>query len=195
MPKPDITRRQVLERLAAELDDTVLARLFPEADAALLRQLIRGEKPAAAAKPVVPVPKGTNPVSGCCRLFTDGASRGNPGQAGAGALLLAPDGTELAACSSYLGICTNNVAEYLALLFGLDEALMQGCTEIALSLDSELVVRQVEGRYKVKNETLLPLFTEVQKRLKRFHRWTITHVPRSQNSRADQLANEGIDNK
>ena len=196
MPKPDLTRQQVLEQLAAGLDDAVLAQLFPGADAQQIRQLIRGEKLVAASKPAPVTPKVSGgPVSGCCRLFTDGASRGNPGQAGAGALLLAADGTELAACSSYLGICTNNVAEYRALLFGLDEALMQGCTEIALSLDSELVVRQVEGRYKVKNETLLPLFTEVQKRLKRFRRWTITHVPRSQNSRADQLANEGIDNK
>ena len=128
-------------------------------------------------------------------MFTDGASRGNPGQAGAGAVLLGADGEELAARAEYLGVCTNNVAEYRALLLGLDEALARGCQQLAISLDSELIVRQIQGRYKVKNETLLPLYAQVQQRLARLGSWSISHVLRAQNSRADQLANQGIDNR
>ena len=144
--------------------------------------LLPHHQPAAAAKP-----------TGRCRLFTDGASRGNPGQAGAGAVLLGENGEELAACSAYLGVCTNNVAEYRALLLGLTEARRLGCAELAISLDSELIVRQIQGRYKVKHEALLPLYTQVREQLARFDRWTIAHVPRSENARADQLANRGID--
>jgi ribonuclease HI/probable phosphoglycerate mutase len=99
----------------------------------------------------------------------------------------------LLACSKYLGTCTNNVAEYKALILGLDEALQLGCRELAIALDSQLIVRQIQGQYKVKNETLLPLFQEVRKRLARLEKWTIRHVPRAENSRADQLANRGID--
>jgi ribonuclease HI/probable phosphoglycerate mutase len=101
----------------------------------------------------------------------------------------------VATCSLFLGVCTNNVAEYRALLLGLDEALRQGCTKLAIALDSELIVRQVQGRYKVKNAALLPLFQQVRERLNRIKTWSITHVPRAQNARADQLANQGIDRK
>lgn len=196
MTKPDgLTREAVLRRLAEGLEDDVLARLFPGADLERLRRLIAG-----ASEPVMPpkAPVATPvhaPVTGCCRLFTDGASRGNPGQAGAGAVLLGADGEELAARAEYLGVCTNNVAEYRALLLGLDEALARGCQQLAISLDSELIVRQIQGKYKVKNETLLPLYAQVQQRLARLHNWSITHVLRAQNSRADQLANQGIDNR
>jgi ribonuclease HI/probable phosphoglycerate mutase len=126
-------------------------------------------------------------------LFTDGASRGNPGQAGAGAVLFDTEGHELAARSLYLGECTNNAAEYRALLLGLQSALEQGCSRLEIRLDSELIVRQIKGRYKVKHETLKPLFAEVKTLLAQFDGWVIAHVPRAQNKRADQLANQGID--
>jgi ribonuclease HI/probable phosphoglycerate mutase len=193
-----MTQEQVLRRLAEHLDDAVLARLFPGQPAGRIRRLIIGLPPesndtAPARAPLVGASPTADTGRGCCRLFTDGASRGNPGQAGAGAVLLDADGEELAARSIYLGTCTNNVAEYKALLLGLDEALGHGCTELAIALDSELIVRQIQGRYKVKNEVLLPLFQQVRERLDRFDTWSITHVPRTQNSRADQLANRGID--
>lgn len=197
MTKPDaLTREVVLRRLGEGLEDGVLARLFPGADVGTLRRLIAGipEPSSAPVAPSVAVAART-PIAGCCRLFTDGASRGNPGQAGAGAVLLGADGEELAARAEYLGVCTNNVAEYRALLLGLDEALARGCGELAISLDSELIVRQIQGRYKVKNETLLPLYAQVQQRLARLRNWSISHVLRAQNSRADQLANQGIDNR
>ena len=194
-------RAGILKQLAQQLDDAVLERIFPGQRPDDIRRIIAGDKPDAGRPAVGQGPAGAvaAPSQGGavsrCRLFTDGASRGNPGQAGAGAVLLADDGQELATCSVYLGTCTNNVAEYKALLIGLDEALRQGCCEVAVSLDSELIVRQIQGRYKVKNEVLLPLFQQVQARLARMKTWSIAHVPRAQNARADQLANQGIDQK
>ncbi|WP_417915202.1 ribonuclease HI family protein [Candidatus Electronema sp. JM] len=126
-------------------------------------------------------------------LFTDGASRGNPGPAGAGAVLFDAEGRELAARSLHLGCCTNNVAEYRALLLGLQTAVEQGCARIAIRLDSELIVRQLQGRYQVKNEALKPLFADVKRLLARLDSWSVAHVPREQNKRADQLANRGVD--
>ena len=196
-----LTKEQVLRQLATRLDDDTLKRIFPDQHPDDIRGLLRGRPPAQTKTlaPVAPIARNTpahQAASGCrCRLFTDGASRGNPGQAGAGALLLGEQGEELAACSVYLGTCTNNVAEYKALLVGLEEAQRQGCGQLAIFLDSELIVRQVQGRYKVKNETLLPLFRQVREWLDRFESWTIAHVPRAQNARADQLANQGIDRR
>ncbi|WP_417908525.1 ribonuclease HI family protein [Candidatus Electronema sp. PJ] len=126
-------------------------------------------------------------------LFTDGASRGNPGKAGAGAVLLDNEGCEQAARSLFLGQCTNNAAEYRALILGLQAALELGCSQLAIRLDSELIVRQIQGRYKVKHETLKPLFDEVKTLLAQIGSWSIAHIPREQNKRADQLANQGID--
>ncbi len=196
MTKPEmLTRDLVLRRLAQGLDDATLGTLFPGEDLELLRLLIAGNGKTVNQK-TVPSPSPPSAIAtGCYRLFTDGASRGNPGQAGAGAVLLSPHGDELIARSAYLGACTNNVAEYRALILGLDEALRLGCAELSIALDSELIVRQIQGRYKVKNESLLPLFQQVQERLSRLRKWSIKHVPRAQNSRADQLANQGIDGR
>jgi len=199
LAKP-LTRKQVLLTLAEQLDNALLDRLFPGQDSDAIRQILTGTRttgksPAVPAGSSLPVRASGVSAAGPCRLFTDGASRGNPGQAGAGAVLLADNGEELVAKSVYLGTCTNNVAEYKALLIGLEEALRLGCNELAIALDSELIVRQIQGRYKVKNETLATLFTEVREHLARFGKWTITHVPRAQNARADQLANKGIDQR
>ncbi len=161
------TRDQVLQRLAEQLDDATLECIFPGQCPDSIRQIAIGTPSGkniatdSSSQPLAPaqlakVPARTSP-SGRCRLFTDGASRGHPGQAGAGAVLLAENGEELATCSVYLGTCTNHIAEYKALLLGLEEALRQGCSELTVALDSELIVRQIQGRYKVKNEGLLPL--------------------------------------
>ena len=205
MTNEPLTRDQVLRRLAEHLDDAALKRLFPGQHPDGIRRIIIGARPAGnsaaelTAPPLVLVGPANAPakttLSGRCRLFTDGASRGNPGQAGAGAVLLTENGEELATCSVYLGTCTNNVAEYKALLIGLEEARRQGCSELAVALDSELIVRQIQGRYKVKNEVLLPLFQQVREQLAWFGKWSVSHVPRAQNARADQLANQGIDQK
>ena len=193
MPSEPLTRDEVARTLADRLDDDLLRDLFPGHAPETIRDLLRGGPARVTAPPDTrpSVPKADAIVR--CRLFTDGASRGNPGQAGAGAVLLNERGEELAACSAYLGICTNNVAEYRALLLGLAEARRLGCRELVIALDSELIVRQVQGQYKVKHEALVPLHAQVRERLGQFPRWTIAHVPRSENARADQLANQGID--
>ncbi|OQX19395.1 MAG: hypothetical protein BWK76_04610 [Desulfobulbaceae bacterium A2] len=128
-------------------------------------------------------------------MFSDGASRGNPGPAGAGYVILDEQGRELAAEGIFLGHCTNNVAEYRALLAGLAAAERLSCRRIDLRLDSELIVRQLQGRYQVKHPALKPLYQEVRDRLGRLPSWGVAHVPRAQNARADQLANQGIDQR
>ena len=129
------------------------------------------------------------------RLHTDGACRGNPGPAGAGILLEElPGGSTLAEVAEYLGRTTNNVAEYQALILGLKRALQLGATAVEVVSDSELMVRQVEGRYQVKNAGLLTLAREVASLRQRFpDGFAIRHVLRGGNRRADELANAAID--
>ena len=129
------------------------------------------------------------------RLHVDGASRGNPGEAGFGVHVTAPDGSEVASLYGYLGKATNNVAEYQALLHGLRFALSRGASRVEVFSDSELLVRQLAGRYRVKNEGLLPLFREAQSLLGRFESARVSHVPREQNREADALANKAVDLK
>lgn len=126
-------------------------------------------------------------------LFTDGACRGNPGCGGAGAVLMAEDGQVVATAKRFLGHCTNNIAEYRALILGLEEAIKIGCTSISIFMDSELLVRQLQGVYRVKNPALVPLMGDVRALLARFDSWKVGHVPRSENALADRMANEAID--
>ena len=126
-------------------------------------------------------------------LFTDGACRGNPGQGGAGAVLMSVDGQVVSTAKKFLGHCTNNIAEYRALILGLEEALKHKPDTLRVYLDSELLVRQIQGVYRVKNPALQPLMAEVRALLARFDAWKVEHVPRSENARADKLANEAID--
>lgn len=202
MPKPDLcwNRAALAAALGEQLPDTILAKLFPEYALAELRAVLRGrQKTARPLTPAVPQHKlFIEPAAGsslACKLFTDGASRGNPGEAGAGSVLLDSDDRELAARSRYLGQCTNNVAEYKALVLGLQSALELGCARLEIFLDSQLIVRQIQGQYKVKHPALKPLFEEVKGLLAKVKNWSITHVPREQNKRADELANLGIDAK
>ena len=127
--------------------------------------------------------------------FIDGGARGNPGPAGYGVHVVDPAGTVIAELYGGLGVATNNVAEYQGLVNGLRFALEQGARRVHVYSDSELVVRQIEGRYKVKHEGLLPLYREACALLGRFTRWTVTHVPREQNKEADKLANRALDEK
>jgi len=134
-------------------------------------------------------------------IRTDGAARGNPGPASSGAALYdlarpdarddraAPD----ASISAYLGIQTNNVAEYTAVVRALELAAELGAREVHLLLDSKLIVEQLAGRWRVKDSKLIPLWTAARRSLADFDRWSATHVPRAQNSVADALANLAID--
>ncbi len=134
-------------------------------------------------------------------IRTDGASRSNPGPASAGAVLIdaeRPDATDpdcapLSVVSRPLGVQTNNVAEYTALLLALEEADRLGATEIDLRLDSLLIVEQLHGRWRVKDAKLRPLWEEARRRLAGFARWQARHEPRATNRAADALANLALD--
>ena len=127
------------------------------------------------------------------RLSTDGGARGNPGPAAYGYVLEAGDGTVLDARGEAIGVATNNVAEYRGLLAGLEAALERGVEEVEVVSDSELVVKQMRGEYKVKNETLRDLVDEAQALESRFRRVTYTAVRREHNELADRLVNEALD--
>jgi ribonuclease HI len=144
-------------------------------------------------------PAGGGPPTFIVR--TDGAARGNPGPASSGAVLIdaaspgsrRPDAVPVASISEYLGIQTNNVAEYTAVVRALALAEELGGRAVDLLLDSKLIVEQLHGRWRVKDSKLIPLHADAKARLGRFERWTATHVPRAQNKLADALCNEAID--
>jgi ribonuclease HI len=126
-------------------------------------------------------------------LRTDGGARGNPGPAGIGVVLEDASGAVMAELGRPLGHATNNVAEYTALITGLEIALENGVTEVEVYVDSELVAQQVAGRWKIKNDTLRGLAVDARRLLDRFESAHITHVPRARNAAADALANQGMD--
>ena len=206
MPE-QITDSDILLYLAEHLPDDILEELFPDATPESIRKALRrisGRPQTMATKPAVrktstpdrvPATPLLNRERNSCMLYTDGAARGNPGKAGAGIVLLDECGRELAGRSIYLGICTNNVAEYQALIAGLELGLEYGCKILNIFLDSELIVRQINGQYRVKHPQLQPLSEKVHSLLEEFAGWQIRHVPRTENARADELANLGIDRR
>ncbi|MFY9604585.1 MAG: ribonuclease HI family protein [bacterium] len=128
-------------------------------------------------------------------LYIDGAARGNPGPAGIGVVIFDQEEVVLAKLAEYIGETTNNVAEYRALLRGLEEALHYGADEIKVFSDSQLLVRQINGEYQVKHPNLKPLYRDALSLIQQFPRVQISHIPREKNKRADKLANAGIDDK
>ncbi len=127
--------------------------------------------------------------------YGDGASRGNPGPASLGVVLYDEAGRELHRSSRALGRATNNQAEYQAAIAALEAALGLGASEVDLHMDSELVVRQLSGRYRVRNPRLIPLHKRILALRSRFERVTVRHVPREENRVADALANEALDRR
>jgi ribonuclease HI len=127
------------------------------------------------------------------RVHVDGGARGNPGPAAIGVVLSTPDGDVLDEAAERIGVATNNVAEYRALLLGLERARALGATEVEVINDSELVARQVGGAYKVKHAGLRPLYDQAMTALRGFERWSVRSVPRAQNARADGLVNAALD--
>jgi len=123
----------------------------------------------------------------------DGGARGNPGPAAVAAVVRDAGGQVLLEKGERIGRATNNVAEYRALLLGIEMAVALGASDLELIGDSELIVRQVEGRYKVKDAALRDLHAEVKRALGAFERWSIRHVRREQNAEADRLVNEALD--
>jgi ribonuclease HI len=126
-------------------------------------------------------------------LRTDGGARGNPGPAGIGVVLLSSDETVIAEIAEPIGVATNNVAEYRALIAGLELARARGVTDVTCQVDSELVVAQLQGRWKIRSDRLRHLAARAGSLLARFESARLTHVRRELNARADELANEAMD--
>jgi ribonuclease HI len=126
-------------------------------------------------------------------LHVDGGARGNPGPAAIGVVISSADGALVEELGEPIGHATNNVAEYRALLRGLERARELGASELEIIGDSELIARQVSGVYKVKHPAMKPLYEQAMAALGRFDRWRIRTVPRAQNARADALVNAALD--
>ncbi len=146
------------------------------------------ETPAAPA----PVSAATHHV---VQIFSDGAARGNPGPAGAGAVVRTTDGKVIARLGKFLGVQTNNVAEYEGLIIGLQKALEMGAREVHVFADSLLVISQLRGEWKIKHPGLRPLYDKARVLITRFDRATLRHVPREQNKEADEMSNRAIDER
>ena len=197
----------ILETLAEKLPDHILQDYFRDLSPKQVRKILTDAiKVLAPPKEKLTVPRSQAPLwpekekvwagklkGKTLQLFSDGASRGNPGEAGAGIAILDEQGNELVGASQYLGQCTNNEAEYRALLFGLEKCAEFGRGSLKLHLDSELIVKQIRGEYKVKHPNLKPLHKKAMQKLSGFASLRITHVRREKNSRADELANKAID--
>ncbi len=189
------TEETVLAHLAQTLSVTKTLKRFPSLTLQNLQEILErcalragkgGEERAVA-------PGGAR--GGEFSIHTDGASRGNPGEAGVGIVIADDRGKTVKEIKQYLGMATNNVAEYRAVLVGLEKTFALGAESVIINLDSELVARQITGDYKVREAHLKPLHGQVLALLKNFAKYRVRHVPREQNRRADQLANEAIDQK
>lgn len=201
MSAGDLT--ELLRSLAAgdPLTTAAYAAGFETADAAskALTQLASRQKPKASRKKAAPAeeimepprenpfPPGVVPVA-----YADGASRGNPGPASYGCVYMAAD-VPLCGEGHTIGHATNNVAEYNGAIGALERMLNWGVEEAVLRLDSQLVVKQLEGSYQVKNAGLRPLFLQARALAGQFRKVRFEHVPRAQNALADRLANEALD--
>lgn len=126
-------------------------------------------------------------------LYSDGACRGNPGLGGIGSVIKDKKGNVIGTYKKFIGHCTNNEAEYQALIMGLEEAVRCGYTRLEIFLDSELVVKQISGIYRIKSKNLLKYIIQVKNLLSSICEYRISHIDRSHNQMADQLANEAID--
>jgi len=127
-------------------------------------------------------------------IYSDGASRNNPGESGAGIFIM-QNGAHLEGIARYLGMTTNNIAEYSAAIIGLERAVQLGASSVKLFADSELMVKQLNGLYKVKNEGLKPLHAKARGLINRIGNVEVRYIPREQNKEADALANRAIDEK
>lgn len=128
-------------------------------------------------------------------VFADGGSRGNPGPSGAGALVKdgSSDGATIGEVTKFLGVATNNIAEYTSLIIGLEKALELGYQGVEVRMDSELIVKQMLGQYRVKNQNLKPLYETAKQLSNKFQEFRIVHIERALNKEADKLANLAMD--
>ncbi len=156
---------------------------------------VPSSRAAEPSKDVQPGPAPTRASATRMVVYSDGASRGNPGLSGAGWVICEPAGKTIAKGAMFLGHRTNNEAEYLAAAMGIQAACDLGAQEVVLRADSELMVRQLQGRYQVRNAKLLPLFAQIKLLRKSLRAFYAEHVPREQNAAADAQANIAIDER
>jgi ribonuclease HI len=145
----------------------------------------------AGGKPTRPDSSDAAPGTYC--LFTDGGSRGNPGPAAAGIVITDPAGRVIHSSGHFIGRATNNIAEYRAMIFGLEEAHRRGIAQLKVCSDSELMVHQINGVYRVKNEFIRPLYAQVMELLQKFRQVRVEHIRREGNTLADDMANRAMD--
>ncbi len=182
---------QTLDRAAvyAAIEKRVLVRILGALRNHAGQLALAGEK----------TPRSRKPSKRAARLaliaYSDGASRGNPGRAACAVVLFDEKQEEVLRRSKPLGVTTNNVAEYEGVLLALDLARTLGASDVEVRLDSELVVRQLNGRYKVKHPALKPLFERTREMMAEFDQVAILHVPRDENVLADELANDELDGR
>lgn len=183
----------VLRFLAREEPLAATLGAFPQLDRARLQRIL--DKAAAAAEGANGHDEPAEPAISRVRLYSDGAARGNPGLAGAGAVLVEPSGQVVDRLGKFLGTQTNNYAEYMGLLLGLRRARELSVREVEVFADSELMLRQLGGRYQVKSASLRPLYEEALTLLNDFERVKFVHVPREMNRAADEMSNRAIDER
>jgi len=192
-----LKKSDVLTSLSRSLSVRELLKEYPSLDRPALTRLF-AEAAAAVGPGVVEqsfAGKGKKRPGLKVKLYTDGASRGNPGEAGIGVLIEDETGHILGKVARYLGRATNNQAEYAALVAGLAAASEMGADEVEVLADSELLVRQMNGVYRVKSPDLQERYLKAKALITRFSRARIEHIPREQNREADALANEAIDKR
>lgn len=182
----------VLRFMAREEPLVATLGAFPNLDRSRLQRIL--EK-AAALVEGLDGDAPAEPAVSRVRLYSDGAARGNPGLAGAGAVLVEPSGQVVDRLGKFLGRQTNNYAEYMGLLLGLRRARELSVREVEVFADSELMLRQLGGRYQVKSTTLRPLYEEALTLLNDFERVKLVHVPREMNRAADEMSNRAIDER
>jgi ribonuclease HI len=189
------SEESVLRHLSQTLSVSKTLKRFPSLKAKdLQKMLLRSAQQAEGKKDLVEIPPGRKGLPEFT-IQADGASRGNPGEAGVGAVISDARGRTVKELKRFLGMATNNVAEYRAVILALEKALDFGAGSVTVYLDSELVVRQLRGEYRVREAHLKTLHRQALEILNRFSKYNIHHVPREENRRADQLANEAIDQK
>jgi ribonuclease HI len=192
VPKKITTDAQLLKFIARDERLSATLEAFPGVTRDRLKKLLEkaAEFVGDGATPL-PLDDGFERL----RVYSDGAARGNPGLSGAGAVLVEPSGQVVDRLGKFLGVQTNNYAEYMGLLIGLRRAKDLGVREIEVFADSELMIRQLGGRYQVKSATLRPLYEEAVRLLNDFSRVKLVHVPREMNKAADEMSNRAIDER
>jgi len=197
------TEAELLRHIAREEPLTQSVRAFRGLTRERLGQMLEeladrlgGPAPEPSTPPSAPAPQPASaPAPGRVRVYSDGAARGNPGPSGAGAVVTDSEGAIIARVGKFLGRQTNNYAEYMGLLIGLEHARKLGAREVDVYADSELMIRQLGGRYQVKSPTLKPLYDEAVRLLKGFAKVKLVHVPRELNKDADEMSNRAIDER